>query len=449
MNKIYIETMGCPKNQEDSERAGGMLTDDDFIIVQNPEDADFIIINTCGFIDDAKRESINRILELAEYKENDSDKALVVTGCLSQRYKEELFEELTEVDIMIGVNDYVDLPQILKSYAENAKNVANERVLHVEGRPGLLEGKRVNLHNTHYSYLKIAEGCSNACTYCAIPRIRGAFRSVPMADVVAEATYLAASGTKELILIAQDVSAYGYDIYSEYRLHELLEKLNAIEGIRWIRLMYCYEERITDELIHAMATLDKVVPYIDIPLQHVSDHVLNGMNRRSTHQSISKTIHKLRAAMPDIAIRTTFITGFPGETEEDFDILYDFINEVRFERLGVFSYSKEEGTPAASMHHQVDIEVADQRKDSIMLAQIEISREHNEDFVGRELEVIVDEIEEGAYVGRTKYDAPEIDEAIVFTSSAKLAVGDILMVCVTDAMDYDLVGVNVTDMIDA
>ena len=336
--KIFIETLGCPKNFNDSEVAAGILEAEGFNITDDLMQADAVIVNTCGFINDAKTESIATIFDYAQFE----DKLLIVSGCLSQRYGDELFNEMPEVDIFLGVNEYDKLPDILKNHQEG------KREKYLSQYENELETDKRRLADNHYTAtIKISEGCDNKCAYCVIPKIRGPYRSRPMENIIKEAKSLADKGVKELILIAQDVTTYGIDIYGKYNLHELVKELCKIDGIHWIRLMYCYEDRITDELIEVMATEAKVCNYLDIPIQHGSDNVLKAMKRRSTRDSIDNTIIRLRKAMPDIAIRTTLIVGFPGETEADFDELYDFVDETKFQRLGVFAYSQEEGTVAA------------------------------------------------------------------------------------------------------
>lgn len=437
---IYIETLGCAKNAADSDIAAGILEEAGHIIVDNPEEADGIIVNTCGFIDDAKRESISRIFDMAEYKKNGG--ILIVSGCLSQRYGEELYREMPEVDIFLGVNDYPALPEILKNYEKGRR----EKHLGVYEK-GIYEknffqaGRRKRTGPVYSATLKIAEGCNNVCSYCVIPSIRGPYRSKRMEDVLAEARQLAEDGCKELILIAQDVTAYGLDLYGGLMLPELLRKLCRIDGLNWIRLMYCYEDRITDELIEVMASEQKICRYIDIPIQHASDKILKAMNRRSTKESIINTISRLRKAIPDIHIRTTLITGFPGEGKAEFEELAEFVEEQKFERLGVFAYSREEGTPAAAMKNQVRSDVKQKRRDILMSKQLEISLASNQRKIGKVLEVLTEEVnEDGSYTGRTEYDAPEIDNSVLFTSDIPCAPGDIVQVRITDAFDYDLVG---------
>lgn len=435
--KVYIETLGCPKNFNDTEVAKGSLCgENDFTLAASPEDADIIMVNTCGFINDAKKESIDKIFEMSAYKH--AGKKLVVSGCLSERYSKELFDEMPEVDCFIGVNEYEQLPEIFRNL-DMRKNL-------VGGCIGdtLPRMQRKLDDNPFTSTLKISEGCDNFCAYCVIPSIRGGFRSKRMEDVLAEAEELAAAGCKELILIAQDVTNYGIDLYGAYKLPELLRQLCRIEGIVWIRLMYCYEDRITDELIAVMATEPKICHYIDIPIQHAADTVLTAMNRRSTGASIRTTIRKLREAIPDMHIRTTLIVGFPGETEDDFEVLLDFVETMRFERLGVFAYSREEGTPAGEMENQIDEAVKEARLDAIMRRQLEISLAVNEAKIGKTFMVLVEERDaDGSYIGRTAYDAPEIDDSVLFTSKRALKAGDFVQVQINDAFDYDLIGVEV------
>lgn len=431
---IYIETLGCAKNASDSDAAASILEAAGHTIVNNPDEAGAIIVNTCGFINDAKKESINRIFHMAEYKQRGG--LLIVSGCLSQRYGEELYKEMPEVDIFLGVNDYPSLPDILKNHIQGQR----EKYFSVYEK-GFLTGRRKQMGPECSATIKIAEGCNNVCAYCVIPSIRGPFRSRSMEDILSEAQQLADEGCKEIILIAQDVTAYGMDLYGELKLAALLRELCKVEGLRWIRLMYCYEDRITDELIEVMATEEKVCHYIDIPIQHASDKILKSMNRRSTKASILNTISRLRKAIPDIHIRTTLITGFPGEGSQEFEELVDFVETQKFERLGVFTYSKEEGTAAAKMKNQVREDVKNKRKEILMTKQLEISLESNEKKIGKVLEVLVEEIEEeGSYIGRSRYDAPEIDNSVIFSSNLNCMPGDIVPVKITDAFDYDLVG---------
>ncbi|MBQ8562673.1 MAG: 30S ribosomal protein S12 methylthiotransferase RimO [Firmicutes bacterium] len=449
--KIYFETMGCPKNFNDTQAAQGILEREGFEIAAGPEESDVIIVNTCGFINDAKTESIGRIFELSDYKEASPGEGgadgtgrarkLVVSGCLSKRYSQELLDEMPEVDLFLGVNEYEKLPEILRELeagGERKTVVSEDFAACLPVLPRKLADK------PYTATLKIAEGCDNCCAYCVIPSIRGGFRSKKKEDVIAEAEMIAQAVCSELILIAQDVTNYGMDLYGHRCLHELVEEVCKVDGIHWVRLMYCYEDRITDELIEVMAREAKVCHYIDIPIQHCSDAVLRGMKRRSTKKSIMSTIERLREAIPDIHIRTTFIVGFPGETEEDYEELCDFVDEVQFDRLGVFAYSQEENTVAGEREDQIDEEVKAERADGIMRQQIEISLASNQDKVGQVLEVLVESMdEEGAYIGRTEYDAPEIDNSVIFTSERQHAPGDFVKVLINDAFDYDLVGMEV------
>ena len=446
--RLYIETLGCPKNFNDSEGIGGIWEAAGGEIVASPEEAEVVIVNTCGFINDAKRESIDAIFDMTRLPNKPK---LVVSGCLSQRYGEELAEEIPEIDYLLGVNDYEKLPEIIGG---------RQRVYRSDAPECFNEFSSRRLEDVHYSAtLRIAEGCNNRCAYCVIPDIRGSYRSRPMENILEEAELLAKAGVRELILIAQDLTEYGRDLYGRLSLPELLRKLCRIggddlsRGFRWIRLMYCYEDKITDELIDVMASEERICKYIDIPLQHSADHVLHTMRRRSTSESIRATISKLREAIPDIHIRTTFITGFPGETEEDFEELADFAWETRFERLGVFAYSQEEGTPAGEMENQIDEDVKQARADSIMRMQVDISRELNEDKIGRVMDVLVEGIDaEDAefvtYIGRSEYDAPEIDGTVIFRAPAaerRFEPGEFVPVLIEDAFDYDLVGTAVRE----
>ena len=434
--KVYFNTLGCPKNINDSEIAMGNLEEKGFTIVDSPDEADAIIVNTCGFIEDAKKESIDEIFNMADYK--GKNKKLVISGCLVQRYADELYKEIPEANGFIGVNDYDKLPKLLEELEKS-----NERFL--ENSSCDLSEVEVKIRhlteNPYTSYLKIAEGCDNICSYCIIPEIRGPYRSRTIKNVIEEAEMLSKSGCKELILIAQDLTYYGIDNYGKPMLSTLLRKLCKIEGIEWIRLLYCYEERIDDELIRTIASEDKICNYIDIPIQHASDKILDNMNRATTNKSLYRTLSKLRSQIPDIHIRTTLIVGFPGETEEDFNILSDFVSDQKFSRLGVFTYSREEGTAAATMDNQIPEDIKQERLDCIMMKQMEISLEGNRKKIGKTLDVIVDSMEEeGVYSGRTRYDAPEIDNSVVFTSNSVHKPGDIVPVEILEAYDYDLEG---------
>lgn len=429
-NKVYIETLGCPKNFNDSEVASAILEKASYEIVDEPTLADIIIVNTCGFINDAKKESIDKIFEMASF-----NKKLVVSGCLSERYHKELMEEMPEVDLFIGVNEYKKLPELLDGLNQRCDGVS-----HITCEDLSLEDRRI-LPGVYSSTLKISEGCNNNCSYCVIPSIRGKYRSKKMEDCISEAKYLASIGVKELVIIAQDITTYGIDLYKEYKLADLLREICKIDGIKWVRLMYSYEDRITDDLIKVIKEEPKICKYIDIPIQHSSDNVLKGMLRRSTNSSIKDTIKKLRDAVPNIAIRTTLIVGFPGEEEEDFENLLAFIQDTKFARLGAFKYSKEEGTLAGDMPNQVDEDIKDYRLNEVMELQRRISLENNESFKGKVLEVLVEgEDSDGSYYGRTEFDAPEIDNSVLFTSKRKLKTGEFVKIKITDAYDYDLIG---------
>lgn len=442
--KLFIETLGCPKNFNDSEGIGGIWEKAGMSLTDDLCEADAVLVNTCGFINDAKKESIDRIFDMARFIEEsqadspDEDrKILIVSGCLSERYGKELFEEMPEVDIFLGVNDYERLPQMVKNYKRG------KRMQSFSCQPdSFSEFSARKIPDNPYSMtLRIAEGCNNCCAYCVIPQIRGKYRSRPIESIVEEAEKLASEGCRELMLVAQDVTEYGRDLYGELMLPQLLRELCRIDGIVWIRLMYCYEDKITGELIEVMATEDKICNYIDIPLQHVSDRVLGEMNRHSTSASIIDTIGRLRNAIPDIHIRTTLIAGFPGETEEDFEEMLDFVEEQRLERLGVFAYSREEGTAAGDRDDQIDEDIKAERADAVMRIQLDISREINEAKVGNNIKVLVESIDEdGSYIGRTQYDAPEIDNNVIFRSDRAFEPGDFAEVNITDAFDYDLVG---------
>lgn len=443
MKKIYMETLGCPKNFYDTQTAKAIMEEAGLAITDELNDADVIILNTCGFINDAKTESITRIFELSQEAEITGAK-LIVSGCLAERYAKELTKEIPEADAFLGVNEYEKLPEIIEAvFSEDTARKQRNFVTGCVGKELKLLPRKVD-DNIYTSTIKIAEGCNNRCAYCAIPMIRGPFRSKKREDVIREARWLADRGCVELILIAQDVTLYGMDLYGRPALPELLRDLCRIDGIHWIRLMYCYEDRISDELIDVMAHEPKICHYIDIPIQHSCDSILKGMNRRSTENSIRNTICRLKKAIPDIHIRTTLITGFPGETENDFDNLMDFVEEMRFARLGVFAYSEEEDTPAGLIKKQIPQQIREERRDAIMRRQLDISLEYNQEKIGETLEVLVEEKDEdGTYIGRTAYDAPEIDDTVIFTAERGLKKGDFVSVKILDAFDYDLTGVEV------
>mgnify|MGYP000410761645 FL=1 len=435
--KLLFISLGCDKNLVDSEMMMGLLHDRGYEFTDNEEEADIIVINTCGFINDAKEESINTILEMAKYKENNL-KALIVAGCLVERYKNEILQELPEIDAIVGTTAFDKICDVVDDVLADKKHNELESINKM-CRPDV---NRIITTGGYYSYLKIAEGCDKHCTYCSIPMIRGAYRSVPMDELVKEAEYLADNGVKELIIVAQEITVYGKDLYGEKKLPELLHRLCKIPGIQWIRLLYCYPEEITDELIETIRTEKKICHYIDMPIQHASDKILKAMGRRTNNAELRNIISKLRKEIPDICLRTTLITGFPGETEEDHQILLDFIDEMEFDRLGVFTYSPEEDTKAASLDNQVDEEVKLCRKDEIMELQQEISMDKSERLVGKEIEVIIEgkASDEDVYVGRSYMDAPSVDGYVFINSEEELMSGDFAKVRIVKAMEYDLIG---------
>lgn len=433
--KIYLDTLGCAKNEYDSQNLTASLLERGCEMTTDPYEADIMIVNTCGFIEAAKVESIEHIFNLAQIK--GETKKLVVTGCFAERYHDELVKEIPEVDLFTGVNDYDDLPGMLMEDAVGDRVCGEvEKVLPYRKRE-IPEGQ-------YTDNLKIAEGCNNACSFCAIPMIRGKYRSKTIEDCVREATDMANAGIREVSVIAQDLSVYGRDLYGKIMLPELLRELCKVDGIDWIRLMYVYDDGITDELIEVIAEEDKICKYIDIPIQHVSDNVLKAMRRKSSGKSIRETLAKLRSRIPGIHIRTTILVGFPGETEEDFQELMNFIEEEQIDRLGAFGYSDEEGTHAYTLDNKLDAETIEARVDALMSKQAEISAGLNEKKIGESFEVIVDYIEEeGVYTGRTRFDSPEIDNSVTFTSENEYYPGDIVNVTITDAYEYDLVGEEV------
>jgi len=467
MKKVFIDTLGCAKNEYDSQVMAAALVDSGFELTDDAFESDIMIVNTCGFIEDAKKESINRILELAD--EFGEKKKLVVTGCLSERYHDELVKEMPEVDMFFGVNDYDRLPDLLEGLESGAERDKVDKSLDDLRYRRREFGNDEDAGDTKfYGYLKIAEGCNNACSFCAIPLIRGHYRSKKIEDCVREAREMAEAGIKELIVIAQDTSQYGKDLYGEVRLPQLLHELCRIEGIEWIRLMYVYDNGITDELIDAIASEPKVCNYIDMPIQHISDNVLRLMRRQSTGDSIKAVITKLRERIPDVHVRTTLLVGTPGETEADFDELVDFIDSFDIDRLGAFAFSDEEGTLSHLMDDKVPQEIAEMRRDTVMEHQLAVSEKLNEKKLGKVMEVIVDEAIEldagnivedfddiddsirdqiiNTYSGRTRYDAPEIDCAVTFTSNRMdIFPGDVVKVLITDAYEYDLEGKEVTE----
>ena len=435
--KVGMVSLGCSKNLVDSERMLYKLRERGYELVTEPGLADVAVVNTCGFIQSAKEEAIETIIELGKLKEAGTLKKIIITGCLTQRYQEEAAELFPEADAVIGIGDNKDIIDILDHV------LANERV--VKFSPKLdaeLTGERIISTLPFFAYLKVAEGCSNCCTYCAIPQIRGKFRSVPMEEVLKEAQWLAENGVTELIVIAQDTTRYGEDLYGEPKLPELLEKLSEIEGIKWIRTLYCYPERITDKLLETIADNGKLIKYLDIPIQHCNGEILSRMNRWGDKERLSQLMAHIRKKVPDIVLRTTLITGFPGETEEQFSELAEFVQEQRFERLGCFAYSQEEGTKAAEMENQLSEEVKNHRADIIMEQQMLISAANNEKLMGKRLTAVVEGFDKFAecYFGRTEKDAPDIDGKVFFTSENPLEIGDYVEIEISDTLDYDLMG---------
>ena len=436
--KIGMISLGCPKNQVDAEHMLALMDAEGWEIVDYVDGCDAVIVNTCGFIDDAKKEAIENILDMVELKKEGVISKIIVTGCLAQRYKDEIVKEIPEVDAVIGIGangDIIKTVEEVMSGVDTIKNYPPQCDLP-------LEGQRILTTPHYWAYLKIGEGCSNRCTYCTIPSIRGNMRSRSMENVIDEAKQLAESGVKELILIAQDTTSYGLDLYGELKLPELLNELCKIDSIEWIRLLYCYPDRITDELIETMKNQEKVVNYIDLPLQHADDKILKAMNRRGDQALIRNVISKLRTEIPDVVIRTTFIVGFPGEGEEEFETLAEFVNEIEFDRLGVFTFSPQEGTPAFDMEDQVDEDIKTRRGEVIMQDQYSIMEEKNNEKIGKTYRVVVEDYDgySDSYTGRTYMDAPEIDGLVKFTSHKDLDIGDFVDVEIFDVEDYDLIG---------
>ena len=436
--KLLFISLGCDKNLVDSEYMIGMLTSHGITLTDDETEADIIIVNSCCFIGDAKEESINTILEMAEQKKTGVCKSLIVTGCLTQRYQDEVKKEIPEVDAILGTNSYDAIWEAVQSTLDH-KFYENFHTL--TGLPTHTT-KRTVTTGGHFAYLKIAEGCNKNCTYCVIPSVRGRYRSVPMEELVASARELVAGGVKELILVAQETTLYGVDLYGEKSLHKLLDALNEISGLFWIRIMYCYPEEIYDELIHTIASEDKICNYLDIPIQHASDNVLKRMGRRTTNQELRDVIAKLRKEIPDIVLRTTLITGFPGETQKDHEILMNFVDEMEFERLGVFTYSKEEGTPAEKMENQIPEEVKEERRDEIMELQQEIAFDFSEKMIGKVMKAYIEgKISgENAYIARTYMDIPGVDSNVFVITDEELMTGDFVNVLITGSNDYDLIG---------
>lgn len=445
--KIVFVSLGCDKNTIDSEIMIQLLAEKGYEIVKEDDQAEVIVVNTCGFIQDAKEESINTLIEMGQYKESGKLKALVATGCLAERYADQIFEELPEVDAVVGTGSYEKIVDVVEELIHGGRGI---RAQEDAGQRDLGYRKRVLTTPGYYGYVKIAEGCDNRCTYCVIPKLRGPFRSRKEEDILREVRDMAEEGVKELMIVAQDITKYGKDLDGVSRLPELLKKIAQVDGIHWIRLLYCYPEDITPELIQVIAEEPKIVHYVDMPIQHCSDGVLKRMGRHHTKQQLLDVIQALRKAVPDIALRTTLITGFPGETEEDFQEMLEFIQEVRFDRLGVFAYSQEEDTPAARMPDQIPEEEKERRKDILMELQQRISSEKSQEMVGESLEVIIEgqipgeEEEEGTkvYSARTYRDAPDIDGFLFLSSSQEYLSGDFVQAQVVGAYEYDLMGVD-------
>lgn len=433
--KVGMISLGCPKNQVDGEALLAKLAQAGYQIVNEIENSDVMIVNTCGFIEDAKREAIDTILEVAQYKEAGLISAIVVTGCLAERYQDEILKEMPEVDAVIGIGANSDIVKVCDKALCGIKtsNFPNKCYLP-------LDGERMLSTPPHWAYLKIAEGCDNRCAYCAIPGIRGNFRSRTIESVVDEAKSLVNRGVKEIILVAQDTTKYGQDLYGEYSLDKLLKELVKIDGLEWIRLFYCYPQRITDSLIDVIANEDKVCKYIDIPLQHSDATVLKNMNRVGDGNDYRVLLNKMRKAIPGLALRTTFMVGFPGETDEQFENLCEFVKDMKFDKMGCFTFSPEEDTPAFDMENQIDEDVKKRRQEVLMNAQFFITEASNKGRVGNVYKVIVDSFADGKYTGRSYMDSPEIDSGIIFTSNKKLNIGDFVDVKITDFDGYDLIG---------
>lgn len=439
MKSIYIETLGCSKNQVDTETMLGIL-DDAYLLAETPEAAEIIIVNTCSFIHDAQDESVETILAFAGLKESGRCEKLIVTGCLSQRFPEALLSEIPAVDAIVGTGNFYKILEVVNALEEGSDQrvfIESVDLVIPENLPRILTSP------SHYAYIKIAEGCDNRCTYCIIPQLRGKYRSREMADIISEVEDFVSYGVREIILIAQDTSRYGIDLYGESKLDELLTKLNAIEGLKWIRVQYSYPDILDDRLLEGFFKNDKVVNYFDMPIQHASNAVLKRMNRRTTLEAMTSLIGKIRARDENAVIRTTIIVGFPGETEEDFKTLLNFVAETKFDRLGAFTYSNEEGTAAYRLPDQIDETIKEDRKDRLMAKQMVISEQLSLSKIGKTFEVVVEEIaEEGKIlVGRSAYDSPEIDGVVYIHTTLPLAMGSFVKVYITDALEYDLIGV--------
>lgn len=436
--KVGMVSLGCDKNRIDSEILLGTISNE-YEITNNPKEADIIIVNTCGFIETAKQESINTILEMAKYKTDYNCKLLIATGCLTQRYGEELSELMPEVDIMLGVNDYKKIYKLIREFISDSKKTLEVNY----SDENINEGERILTTASHTAYIRIAEGCNNFCTYCIIPKIRGKFRSRSMESIIKEAQSLSKQGVKEIILVAQDSTLYGSDIYGEKSLHTLLRELSKVEGIEWIRLLYCYPEEIYDELIDEIAVNNKVVKYLDLPIQHISSKILKLMGRKTNKEDIINKIELIRSKVKGIVLRTSLIVGFPGEDEDSFNELKDFLKEYKLDKVGVFTYSREEGTPAAKMDNQIDEEIKKQREKELMLIQREVSREINELKINNIYDILIEGDNGEFYFGRNYEMIPDVDGKVYFKSEEKLEIGSIVKVQINKCTDYDLLGVVV------
>ena len=435
--KVGMVSLGCSKNQVDAEIMLALIQENGFELCADAEQCDVVIINTCGFIEDAKKESIETILEFCQMKAEGKIKVVVVTGCLAERYQKEVALEIPEADVVLGIGCNGEIVKAIK------QALAGERVVSFADKTLMpLSGNRVLANAPFFAYVKLADGCNNRCAFCAIPLIRGVFRSRPMEDVLDEVKRLAAQGVKEVNVVAQDTTRYGDDLYGRLVLPELLREICKIDGIRWVRILYCYPDRITDELLEVMAQEEKIVKYVDVPIQHASGEVLRAMNRKGNADTLKALLQKIRDKVPGVVLRTTMIVGFPGETEEQFEELCNFIHEVKFERLGCFTYSREEDTPAAEMADQIDPEVMQRRAEVLMTEQLSIAEEINKTFVGKTFTVMVEDMDEesGLYYGRSYMDAPDIDTKVYFSSEEDLCPGDFVEVVIENFVEYDLVG---------
>lgn len=433
--KIGIISLGCPKNQVDCEMIVSRLTAAGFEISDSIENSDAVLINTCGFIEDAKKEAIEAILEAAEYKKAGLVSAIIVTGCLSERYKDEIMREIPEVDAAVGIGANDDIARICLKALCGVKTSFFPDKLNLS-----LDSERTLFTPPHLAYLKLSDGCDNKCSYCAIPGIRGPYRERSIESIVAEARKLAAGGVKELVLVAQDTTKYGVSLYGEYRLAQLLRELCRIDGLRWIRLFYCYPDKVTDELIETIAAEEKVCSYIDIPLQHCSGEILKSMNRSGSYSQLKELLLKMKSKIPGLSLRTTFMVGFPGETEEQFEELCRFVKEMKFDKMGCFRFSPEEDTPAYSMENQIDEETKARREEILMDIQYSVTEDANRERVGKIYDTVIDFEEDGKYIGRSYLDAPEIDGGIIVSSDKELTIGDFVKVKITGFDGYDLIG---------